>query len=61
MIYIYANNLNSTDEYTQAFIEEARKDKCYWREYSDISTLMLKANEDIHSELFDIFMFNNKP
>ena len=60
MIYIYANNLNSTDEYTQAFIEEARKDKCYWREYSDISTLMYKVNEDIDSELFDIFVFKNK-
>ena len=59
-VFVYANNLNSTDEYTQAFIEETRKDNCYWREYSDISTLMLKANEDIHSELFDIFVFNNK-
>lgn len=59
-VFVYANNLNSTDEYTQAFIKETRKDNCYWREYSDITTLMLKANEDIHSELFDIFVFNNK-
>lgn len=58
-VYVYANNLNN-DSTTLTFIEEVRRNRSYWREYSNISELMSKIKEDIDAELFNIFVINNK-
>ena len=59
-IFVYAHNVtSSSNQATQRFIEEVRKNKSYWRKYDDIEQLMSLIKDDIDSELFNIFILKN--